>query len=44
MGHKASGIELASDLDEEEGVESGELPSLKTPIQAMNDLTHLFLH
>lgn len=43
MGHMASGTELVSDLDEEEGEESGELPSLKTPIQAMNDLTHLFL-
>ena len=43
MGHMASGTELVSDLDEEEGEESGELPSLRTPTQAMNDLTHSFL-
>ena len=43
MGNMASGTQLVSNLDEEQGEQSGELPSLKTPAQAMNDLTHLFL-
>ncbi len=43
MGNMASGTEMVSDLEEEQGELSGELPSLKTPVQAMNDLTHSFL-
>ena len=39
----SSGSELVSDMDEEHGEMSGELPSLRTPVQAMNDLTHSFL-
>jgi hypothetical protein len=27
----------------EDGGDMGELPSLKTPVQAMNDLSHAFL-
>ncbi len=43
MGNMASGTELVSNLDEELGEQSGELPSLKTPAQAMNELSHFFL-
>lgn len=43
MGNMATGSQLVSELDEEEGEESGELPSLKTSNRAMNDLTNLFL-
>lgn len=43
MGNMASGTELVSNLDEEQGEQSGELPSLKTPAQAMNVLSHAFL-
>ena len=43
MGNMASGTQMVSDLEEEQGELSGELPSLKTPVQAMNDLTHSFL-
>lgn len=42
-GQMGSGTELVSDLEEERGESSGELPSLKTPVQAMNELTHSFL-
>jgi len=42
-GNMATGTELVSDLDEERGESNGELPSLKTPVQAMNDLSHSFL-
>ncbi len=43
MGNMASGTKLVSNLDEEQGHQSGELPSLRTPAQAMNDLSHSFL-
>ncbi len=43
MGNMATGTELVSDLDEARGEISGELPSLKTPVQAMNELSHQFL-
>lgn len=43
MGNMATGTQLVSELDEEEGEQSGELPSLKTANKAMNDLTNLFL-
>lgn len=43
MGNMATGTEIVSDLEEERGESMGELPSLKTPVQAMNDLTHSFL-
>ena len=43
MGNMASGTKLVSNLDEQEGEQNGELPSLKTPAQAMNDLSHSFL-
>jgi len=42
MGNMASGSEIVSDLEEFDE-ESGNLPSLKTPIRAMNDLAHSFL-
>lgn len=43
MGNMASGTDLVSNLDEVQGEQSGELPSLKTPSQAMNELSHSFL-
>mmetsp|Transcript_7725 Transcript_7725/g.8840 ORF Transcript_7725/g.8840 Transcript_7725/m.8840 type:complete len:683 (+) Transcript_7725:379-2427(+) len=43
MGNMASGTQLVSNLDEEQGDQIGELPSLKTPTQAMNELSHSFL-
>jgi len=43
MGNMASGTELVSDLDEVHGDQSGELPSLRTPSQAMGVLSHSFL-
>ena len=43
MGNMASGTKLMSNLDEEQGEQRGELPSLKTPAQAMNELSHTFL-
>lgn len=43
MGNMATGTQLVTELDEEEGELSGELPSLKTANKAMNDLTNLFL-
>lgn len=43
MGNMATGTQIVSDLEEERGESSGELPSLKTPVQAMNDLSHAFL-
>ncbi len=43
MGNMASGTELVADLDEEHGDQFGELPSLRTPAQAMNVLSHSFL-
>lgn len=43
IGNMATGTELVSEADEVRGETSGELPSLKTPVQAMNDLSHSFL-
>jgi len=42
-GNMATGTVLVSDLDEQRGEAMGELPSLKTPVQAMNELSHDFL-
>lgn len=43
MGNMASGTQLISNLDEENGNQNGELPSLRTPAQAMNEISHSFL-
>lgn len=43
MGNMAMGTQLVSELDEEQGIQSGELPSLKTANKAMNELTYSFL-
>lgn len=42
-GNMATGTKLTSDFDEERGESIGELPSLKTPVQAMNEMSHAFL-
>ena len=42
-GNMATGNKLAANIDEERGESIGELPSLKTPVQAMNDMSHAFL-
>jgi len=42
-GSMTSTSYLVPDLDQKKGEQSGELPSLKTPVQVMSDLTHAFL-
>jgi len=42
MGNMSSGTEVVTDL-EVPSEDSGDLPSLRTPVQAMNDLAHSFL-
>lgn len=42
-GNMTAGTEIVSNLDEQRGESVGELPSLKTPVQAMSELSHAFL-
>lgn len=45
MGNMTSGSGVVTDLEVqgEEIEDTGELPSLRTPVQAMNDLAHSFM-